>query len=113
MGGLLTHASFTCCMSPSTHGRTINRTIGRTPVWGWPHPGEQTVGLADAVEENLFTTVGIFGEQRGGKFFADGVPQSLKSANPVILPSMRDLEADAQARKVLWSALCRFALVRS
>jgi DNA polymerase III psi subunit len=97
--------------SASRLANDINRTIGRTPVWGWPHTGEQTVGLADAVEENLFTTVGIFGEQLGGQFFADGVPQNLKSANLVILPSMRDLEANAQARKALWSALCRFAMV--
>ena len=97
--------------SASRLANDINRAMGGTPVWGWPDAGEKTVGLADAIEGNLFTTVGIFGEQLGRQFFADGLPESLNSASLVILPSMRDLGADAEARKVLWNALCRFGLV--
>ena len=97
--------------SASRLANDINRAMGGTPVWGWPHTGENALGLADAIEENLYTTVGIFGEQLGRQFFADGLPQNLKSANLVMLPSMRELEADAGARKALWNALCRFGMV--
>lgn len=97
--------------SASRLSNDINRAMGGTPVWGWLHSGDKAVGLADAVEENLFTTVAIFGEELGRQFFEGGLPDSLNSANLVILPSMRDLKVDAEARKLLWNALCRFGMV--
>jgi len=89
----------------------IVRALGCVPVWSWPGNGEGAVKPAAAVAENLFTTVAVFGTELAEQFFSSSVPKSLHAANLVVLPSMPDLEAHAEARRTLWTDLCRSGMV--
>lgn len=91
----------------------ISRALGSVPVWAWPDADPDAVKLASAVEENLFTTVAIFGSELAMQFFAGELPGSLQSANLVLLPSMQDLQNQAEARRLLWTAFCRSGMVGS
>lgn len=97
--------------SASRLANDINRTMGGNPVWGWPASGAKAASLDAAIEENLFTHVGIFGEELGRQYFPGEPPKRLNAANLVFLPSMRELQVNAKARKALWSTLCRFGMV--
>jgi len=97
--------------SASKLANDIGRVLGRVPVWSWPDDGEGTVAPAVAVDENLFTTVAIFGTALAEQFFGSELPLNLNSANLVLLPSMRDLETGAEARQSLWADLCRSGMV--
>ena len=97
--------------SASKLANDISRALGKVPVWSWPDDGEDTVNPATAVDENLFTTVAVFGADLAGKFFGSELPVNLSSANLVLLPSMSDLETRADARQTLWADLCRSGMV--
>ena len=97
--------------SASKLANDINRALGSVPVWSWPDTSEGTVSPEVAVDENLFTTVAVFGSELAAQFFGDNFPDNLNSANLVLLPSMRELESDADARKMLWAGLCRSGMV--
>ncbi len=89
----------------------IVRSLGCVPVWSWLDDGEGAVKPAAAVAENLFTTVAVFGTELAEQFFGRDLPKNLHSANLVLLPSMRDLETRAEARRALWTDLCRSGMV--
>jgi DNA polymerase III psi subunit len=89
----------------------IGRALGCVPIWAWPHTDTSTVKLRDAVEENLFTTVAIFGDDLAHQFFDGEPPVSLNSANLVLLPSMQDLQSKTEARQMLWNIFCRSGMV--
>jgi DNA polymerase III psi subunit len=91
----------------------ISRTLGSVPVWAWPHADADAVKLVTAVEENLFTTVAIFGTELAMQFFAGDIPGSLHSANLVLLPSMQELQDRADARRLLWTTFCRSGMVHA
>lgn len=97
--------------SASRLASDISRAMGSNPVWAWPHADASAVLLPGAIEDNLFTTVAIFGAGLAGTFFDGDLPASLNSANIVLLPAMQDLENSAEARKALWSTLCRSGMV--
>ena len=84
----------------------INRALGSKPVWAWPCD-DGAVDLRGAVEENLFTTVAVFGEDFALQFFSGEVPAHLNSARLVVLPTMRDIRSKAGARQALWAAFCQ------
>jgi len=89
----------------------ISRTLGSVPVWAWPHVDSGAPRLNDAIEENLFTTVAIFGTELAMQFFDGDLPASLNSANLVLLPAMQDLQERAESRQMLWTTLCRSGMV--
>lgn len=96
----------------ATHlANDINRVIAGTPVWAWPFTDTGAVNLTQAVEENLFTTVAIFGKALAAQFFDDELPGHLGSANLVLLPSMQDLQTQAAARRLLWTTLCQTGIL--
>jgi len=97
--------------SASRLANDISRALGSVPVWAWPDEEADAVKLPTAVEDNLFTTVAIFGNELAGQFFADELPASLNSANVVLLPSMQDIQSSADARKSLWATFCRSGMV--
>lgn len=97
--------------SASKLANDISRALGKVPVWSWPDDGEDAVEPATAVDENLFTTVAIFGTELAEQFFGSELPLNLNSASLVLLPSMRDLETGAEARQSLWADLCRSGMV--
>ena len=99
--------------SASRLANDISRSMGSVPVWAWPATGSGAVKLADAVKENLFATVAIFGDELAQRFFPGDVPSSVHAANLVRLPAMREIGARAEARRTLWAALCRAGMVSS
>lgn len=99
--------------SASRLANDINRTLGRVPVWAWPNAETGAVDLSRAVDENLFTTVAIFGEQLAKQFFDAELPACLNSANLVLLPSMQDVQNQAEARRSLWMTFCRSGMLEA
>ncbi|MDH3902786.1 MAG: hypothetical protein OEU84_01320 [Xanthomonadales bacterium] len=84
----------------------ISRTLGRAPVWAWPSDDTGTVDLPRAVDDKLFTTVAIFGEELAMQLFEGELPDQLNSAKLVLLPSLRDIQNTSEARRNLWATLC-------
>lgn len=97
--------------SASRLASDISRALGSVPVWAWPHTDANAVKLDNAVEENLFTTVAVFGEELAAQFFEGDIPASLNAANVVLLPSMQDIQNRPDARRQLWGAFCRSGMV--
>ena len=103
-----------CAVDADSAGRLANdisRTLGRAPVWAWPSDDTGTVDLPCAVDDNLFTKVAIFGEELAMQLFEGELPAHLNSAKLVLLPSMRDIETLAKARRTLWATLCRSGML--
>ncbi len=97
--------------SASRLANDIARALGSVPVWAWPDADAAAVELANAVEDNLFTTVAIFGDELAAQFFDGELPASLNAAKLVLLPAMHDLQSRADARQVLWTTFCRAGMV--
>jgi len=97
--------------SASRLANDIIRVLGNTPVWAWPTIDSGAVDLPSAVEENLFTTVAIFGKELARQFFAGELPVHLNSARLVLLPSMQDLQDRAGARRALWATFCQSGML--
>ena len=108
--------------SASRLANDINRALGSVPVWAWPYADDggvdpigvdlNGVDLIGAIEENLFTTVAIFGTDLAVQFFAGEIPVSLNSAKMVLLPAMRDILDRAESRRALWDTFCRSGMVK-
>jgi len=97
--------------SASRLANDISRALGSVPVWAWPDDEETAVELATAVDEKLFTTVAVFGDDLAGRFFEGQLPTAVSSAGLVLLPSMQDIQTSAEARQSLWATLCRTGMV--
>jgi len=97
--------------SASKLANDIARVLLKNPVWGWPDSDNSAVTPFDAVNENLFTCVAIFGDALAQLLFAKQVPAALGSATVVILPAMSELESSSDARRKLWSELCRSGMI--
>lgn len=97
--------------SASKLANDISRSLGNVPVWGWPDNGTDSIKPLDAVAENLFTTVAVFGGELASRLFGHDVPSNLNSAKLVLLPTMHELEVTQAARKELWAIMCRSGMV--
>ena len=111
-GGIL----LICAADSDSAGRLandINRVLGGAPVWAWPYLEDGAVDLNSAVQENLFTTVAFFGRELALQFVGGELPAHLNSANLVLLPSMQDIQSQAEARRVLWATFCRSGMLET
>ena len=97
--------------SASRLANDIKRVLGSSPVWAWPFTGADAVDLTHAVDDKLFTTVAIFGQQLAPQLFTGKPPARLHSGNVVLLPSMQDIQDRAEARRPLWSTLSRSGML--
>jgi hypothetical protein len=97
--------------SASRLATDISRALGNVPVWAWPNADNDAVELTNAVEDKLFTTVAIFGNELATQFFDGELPDRLNSAKVVLLPAMHDLQSGAEARQALWTIFCRAGMV--
>jgi DNA polymerase III psi subunit len=89
----------------------INRTLGVAPVWAWPDDDEVALDLGSAIEEHLFTTVAIFGNALALKITEGKLPTRMSSANLLVLPSMQEIQNQADARRALWASFCRSGML--
>ena len=99
--------------SASRLANDIIRSLGSVPVWAWPYAEDSAVNLTSAIEDKLFTTVAIFGDELAAQFFDGELPPGLSSAKLVLLPAMQDIKTSAGARQTLWSTLCRSGMVQT
>jgi len=97
--------------SASRLANDINRVLDSSPVWAWPCVDTGAVSLIQAVDENLFTTVAIFGESLAAQYFQGEQPAHLNSAKLVLLPSMQDIQNRAETRRALWAIFCRSGMI--
>ena len=97
--------------SASRLANDLTRALGSVPVWAWPDDEPAATELACAVDEKLFTTVAIFGDDLAGQFCEGTLSDAVSSARLVLLPSMQELETRADARRSLWDTFCRTGLV--
>jgi len=105
-----------CAADSDSAGRLandINRVLGSAPVWAWPCIDDGAADLNRAVQENLFTTVAFFGRELALQFFAGELPAHLNSAKLVLLPSMPDIQNQAEARRVLWATFCKSGMLET
>jgi hypothetical protein len=89
----------------------INRTLGVAPVWAWPDEDEVAVDLGSAIEEYLFTTVAIFGNELALQITEGALPSRMSSANLLVLPTMQEIQNQADARRALWAGFCRSGML--
>jgi DNA polymerase III psi subunit len=97
--------------SASRLANDINRALGKPPVWAWPDTGSGAVKLDAAVQENLFTTVAIFGDELKQRYFEGELPASMHGASLVQLPAMQEISSRAEARRTLWAVLSRAGML--
>ncbi len=97
--------------SASRLANDIGRALGSVPVWAWPDQQVDGISLSTAIDENMFTTVAIFGRELAAQLLPGEIPLSLGSARLVVLPEMRNIKVHAEAKQVLWTTLCRTGMV--
>ena len=97
--------------SASKLANDLGRALGSIPVWSWPTDSANSVSLADAANDQLFTTIAIFGSALAKQFFGEKFPATLSSASLVVLPAMEDLKTRADARRLLWDVMCQAGMV--
>ena len=97
--------------SASKLGNDIARVLPNNPVWAWPDNNESAVSPNEAVNENLFTCVAVFGDALAQLLFDKQVPSAIGSAKLVVLPAMSELESSAGARQQLWVEFCRSGMI--
>lgn len=91
----------------------IVRALGSVPVWAWPEADAEAPGLPEAIEERLFTTVAIFGDDLARRLCGSEIPANLKTARLVPLPAMQDVQRHAEARRALWDTVCRSGMLNT
>ncbi len=97
--------------SASRLANDISRALGSVPVWAWPDDEPSAINLESAVDERLFTTVAVFGDELAGQLFEGTLPDAVNSAKLVMLPSMQALQSSSDARRSLWATFCRAGMV--
>lgn len=91
----------------------ICRFLGGDPVWAWPDSEQdpQNPSVKQAVDQQLFTRVVIFGVKLAERMFTAGVPAVLSSARILISADLDELALSGVARKALWTKLSDSSLV--
>jgi hypothetical protein len=95
---------FVCGSTKEQSGRLaadLARALPEPPVWAWPVE-EQGVGVAQVVEDRLFTSLVVFGQDLAQAVIGNPVPELLASARVVVLPALGELATSAQARRKCW-----------
>ena len=88
----------------------IARCLRAEPVWGWPAMDETAPALEEAVSEQLFTDILVFGSEVESAMFGGPAPELLGSAAVRRLPTISEIEGSHAARRSLWNALCNHGL---
>lgn len=85
----------------------IARALGGKVVWAWPDPEGKpdSLTLAEAVRQRLFTRVLLFGSNVADRVFEDEIPVVLGSARVLSTFSLKELSVQGSARLSLWNQL--------
>ena len=85
----------------------IARALGDNVVWAWSDPEgrPENPTLEEAIEQQLFSRVILFGSTLPNRFFKNEIPLVLGSARIVSTHSLDDLLMQGSARLSLWKQL--------
>lgn len=88
----------------------LERCLADPPVWAWPAEDEG-VTLEEAVRENLFTNVVIFGETLAQRLLESDAGPGPGSARVVRAPAIDLLRHSPQERRACWRLLAANGLI--
>lgn len=80
----------------------LARIVSGAPVWAKTALGGDGVALEAAVEERLFTSVVIFGQAQALLALGGAAPERCGAARVVVVPELKRLATDPEARKSCW-----------
>lgn len=88
----------------------ISRAMRCRPVWGWPADAGDDPADSDSLQavvgERLITRVVIFGRVAAGSVFGRSVPDVLGAARVHLVPGLKRLGNDRDAKRILWKLMC-------
>ena len=84
----------------------IVRALPETPVWAWPVPPGAGQAVTSAVDQQLFTTLLVFGKDLAHQLLGQPLPERVEQARLLVVPGLEVLAGDASARRELWRLLC-------
>ncbi len=84
----------------------IARSLRAEPVWAWLDADAAGSDVETVVNEQLFTTIIVFGKSLQKQVFNGSAPESLGSARILQAPGMEKLCASSSARQALWKLIC-------
>jgi hypothetical protein len=93
--------------SASKLGADIVRAIGGDPAWAWPDPEgtPDSPRLEDAVRDNLFTRVIVFGAGTSERLSGRTMPSIIASATVSVVTDMDELATRGIAKQEFWKLL--------
>lgn len=85
----------------------ISRALAGDAVWAWPDPdgGQELHRLEEAVSQQLFTRVVLFGKSLQQHLFKGEVPTVVGSAGIILAASLEDLAVQGSAKRALWKQI--------
>ena len=90
----------------------LSRSLGQPPVWCWPAEDETAKAAHAACDERLATDLLILGPALASLMFGADLPERSGSARVLLLPSLDELAASAEARRACWQALRSSGILR-
>lgn len=81
----------------------IARATAADPVWGWPDPDGGGAELPDAVSQQLFTRVIIFGRDLAAQLLRGAVPETLGCARIIVSDTLSELASSGAGKRAFWS----------
>jgi hypothetical protein len=89
----------------------ISRALAGQVVWAWPDPqgSPDCPLLEEAVSQQLFTRVVLFGTELEGKLFKGKAPLTIGSAGITVTVSLEELAVRGSAKRELWNRLSGMA----
>ena len=92
--------------SASPLAADICRSLPEPPVWAWPSVEGEGTAIEDAISENLFTSVLVFGGGLADVLFHGSRPETLDQARIVTMPRLGEIARSAQQKRACWRLLC-------
>lgn len=85
----------------------ISRALVGDAVWAWPDPesARELPRLEDAVSQQLFTRVVVFGKNLQQHLFKGEVPAVVGSAGIILAERLEDLAVQGRAKRALWEQI--------
>jgi len=85
----------------------ISRALAGDAVWAWPDPdgGEELPRLEEAVSQQLFTRVVLFGKSLQQHLFKGEVPTVVGSAGIILTASLENLAVQGRTKRALWKQI--------
>jgi hypothetical protein len=85
----------------------IVRALEHGIVWAWPDPEgrAESISLEQAISQQLFTRVVVFGDALAQRVFKGNAPQVLGSARILVTQSLDELTVRGSAKQAFWKQL--------